>query len=217
MPQLPRVEKAWLEAAKNGDVDQMKTLRKWYPQWLNLSRTVDEDTATNDSDGFLPSRSPGFCSWDGFHLRTVGASALHTATWHGDNKIVQYLLEEGQDPKTEDESGMTAIVLAIMHHNLQATRCVYRERVAIQRNLVMDCREEDDLRTRHTVSLIQLFLRFNANVDKQCQRGKTALHHATTDDAYEVARLLLSSGASVDAQDGIRLVVQQNIRPNTCL
>ncbi|KAI9994546.1 hypothetical protein PInf_011269 [Phytophthora infestans] len=66
----------------------------------------------------------------------------------------------------------------------------------------MDCREEDDLRTRHTVSLIQLFLRFNANVDKQCQRGKTALHHATTDDAYEVARLLLSSGASVDAQDG---------------
>ncbi|EEY63150.1 uncharacterized protein PITG_15361 [Phytophthora infestans T30-4] len=154
MPQLPRVEKAWLEAAKNGDVDQMKTLRKWYPQWLNLSRTVDEDTATNDSDGFLPSRSPGFCSWDGFHLRTVGASALHTATWHSDNKIVQYLLEEGQDPDTEDESGMTAIVLAIMHHNLQATRCVYRERVAIQRNLAMDC-----------------------------QRGKTALHHATTDDA----------------------------------
>ncbi|EEY70181.1 uncharacterized protein PITG_18936 [Phytophthora infestans T30-4] len=134
MPQLPRVEKAWLEAAKNGDVDQMKTLRKWYPQWLNLN------TATNDSDGFLPSRSPGFCSWDGFHLRTVGASALHTATWHSDNKIVQYLLEEGQDPDTEDESGMTAIVLAIMHHNLQATRCVYRERVAIQRNLAMDVR-----------------------------------------------------------------------------
>lgn len=95
---------------------------------------VSEDTP-GDSDW---SRSSGFCSWDGFHLRTIGASALHTATWHGDNKIVEYLLEEGQDPDTEDDTGMSAIMLAIMHHNLQATRCVFRDRVAIQRNLVTD-------------------------------------------------------------------------------
>ncbi|ETM44212.1 hypothetical protein L914_10532 [Phytophthora nicotianae] len=202
MAQLPHVEKAWLEAASNGDVDQMKMLRKQYPQWLNLNRNVDEDTVTNGSDGPRPSRSSGFCSWDGFHLNTIGASALHTATWHGEDKIVEFLLGEGQDPDTEDESGMSAIILAIMHHNLQATRCIFRDRVAIQRNLVMDCREEDETRTRRTVSLIQLFLRFNANVDKKCHRGKTALHHATTDDTYEVASLLLSSGASVDARDG---------------
>ncbi|KAG3069489.1 hypothetical protein PI124_g21500 [Phytophthora idaei] len=201
MDQLPRVEKAWLEAARNGDVDQMKMLRKLHPQWLNLNRNVDEDTVTNGSDASQSSLPAGFCTWDGFHLSTIGASALHTATWHRDDKIVRYLLEEGQDPDTPDKSGMTAIMLTIMHHNLQATRCIFRDRIAIQRNLVVDCREEDEKRTRCTVSLIQLFIDFNANVDKKCQRGKTALHHATTDDTYEVARLLLSSGASVDAQD----------------
>ncbi|KAG6946855.1 hypothetical protein JG687_00016491 [Phytophthora cactorum] len=205
MDQLPRVEKAWLEAARNGDVDQMKKLRKLHPQWLNLNRNVDEDTVTNGSDASQSSLPAGFCTWDGFHLSTIGASALHTATWHRDDKIVRYLLEEGQDPDTPDKSGMTAIMLTIMHHNLQVTRCIFRDRIAIQRNLVMDCREEDEKRTRCTVSLIQLFLDFNANVDKKCQRGKTALHHATTDDTYEVARLLLSSGASVDAQDEIIL------------
>ncbi|GMF46250.1 unnamed protein product [Phytophthora lilii] len=105
------------------------------------SQKVDDtldDALTNDSDGSRSSRTSGFCSWDGFHLSTIGASALHTATWHGDDAVVAYLLEEGQDPDTEDETGMTPIMLTILHHNLQATRCVFRDHVAIQRNLVTD-------------------------------------------------------------------------------
>jgi len=35
------------------------------------------------------------------------------------------------------------------------------------------------------------------------QDGKTALQCATSDDAYEVAKLLLDSGASMDAQDKV--------------
>ncbi|KAL4159338.1 hypothetical protein PRNP1_005098 [Phytophthora ramorum] len=198
-PRLAHVEQAWLAAARNGDVDRMKMLRNQHPKWLDLQRNVD--TLAVDSDGSRSSRTTGFCSWDGFHLGTIGASALHTATWHGDTNIGQYLLQEGQDPNTEDDTGMTPIMLAIMHHNLQATRCVFRDRLAIQRNLVTDCRHEDDERTRKTMERIQLFFRFNADVDKQCRRGKTALHQATTDDTYEVAKLLISKGANIDIQD----------------
>jgi hypothetical protein len=104
---------------------------------------VVDGVSDGDSDGSRSSRTAGFCSWGGFHLSTIGASALHTATWHGYNKIVTYLLEEGQDPDTQDETGMTAIMLVIMHHNLQATRCIFRGREAIQRNLVVDVRRVD--------------------------------------------------------------------------
>ncbi|KAG7379453.1 hypothetical protein PHYPSEUDO_008558 [Phytophthora pseudosyringae] len=259
-----QVERAWLEAARNGDVDQMKVLRKQHPTWLNLNRVrkssihslahllrgldlpfavrqkvddgVPQDTP-GDSDRSRVSRTPGFCSWDGFHLSTIGASALHTATWHGNDRIVAYLLEEGQHPDTQDGTGMTAVMLTLMHHNLQATRCILHDREAIQRNLVTDvrsatrrlrplilcascnaivtnelchllnvvphlqCRKEDDERLHRTLRRIQLFLRHNGDVDTPCHHGKTALHHATTDETYEVARLLISNGATIDVQD----------------
>ncbi|POM62342.1 hypothetical protein PHPALM_28516 [Phytophthora palmivora] len=190
---MNNVEQAWLEAAGKGDINQMKILRQQHPKWLDLNRKVDDTEDTNRTDSF--------CSWDGFHLSTIGASALHTATWHGDDRIVEYLLEEGQDSNTEDDTGTTPIMLTLTHHILQATRCIFRDRVAIQRNLVTDCRQEDDERTKRTVGQIELFLRFHADVNKRCHRGKTALHHATTDETYEVAKLLISNGASIDAQD----------------
>ncbi|CEG39710.1 Ankyrin [Plasmopara halstedii] len=191
-----QVENAWLEAARNGDLDQMKSLRRQYPQQLDLNRNIQHLNSANNSQP-----STGFCGWHGFHLSTIGASALYTATWFGDDKIIEYLLEEGQDPDTEDESGMSAITVAIMHHNLQATRCIFRNRVAIQQNLITDCRQEDEDRTRRTVARLELYLRFNANINKRCQRGKSALHYATTDDTFEVAKLLVCNGAIVDLQD----------------
>ncbi|EGZ23192.1 hypothetical protein PHYSODRAFT_487043 [Phytophthora sojae] len=133
-----QVEREWLHAASNGDVDRMKVLREKCPKWLDLDR-IDVNSADppDEAEVLWTSR---FCSWDGFHLSTIGASALHTATWHGDKKIMEYLLEEGQDPDSGGDTGITAVMLAVMRHNLQATRCIFRGRVAIQRNLVLDVR-----------------------------------------------------------------------------
>ncbi|EGZ23191.1 hypothetical protein PHYSODRAFT_433854, partial [Phytophthora sojae] len=51
---------------------------------------------------------------------------------------------------------------------------------------------------------IQLLLRFGADPNKRCHGGKTALHHATMDEVYEVAKLLTENGAQLDAKDEVR-------------
>jgi ankyrin repeat protein len=81
-----------------------------------------------------------FCTWSSFHLGTIEASTLHTATWHGKDNVVEYLLDEGMDPDTVDDAGVTPIMLALTRLNLQAMRCVFRNREAVRRNLVEDVR-----------------------------------------------------------------------------
>ncbi|KAE8996685.1 hypothetical protein PR002_g19258 [Phytophthora rubi] len=160
-------------------------------------------------DGYMKSVGPSdsaqrparLCSWDGFHLRTIGASGLHTAAWRGELAVVEFLLECGQDPDSGDNSGLTPAMAVILRLNLLVTRCVFRDGQAVRRNLVVDCRDELSEQLQLAVAVLTLLLRFGADVNVRSQDGKTALHCATSDDAYEVAKLLLDSGASVNAQD----------------
>jgi len=85
-------------------------------------------------------RQARFCSWGDFHLRSLGASALHTASWGGSLEILQFLLESGQDPDAADDSGMTAMMVAILRLNLMTMRCVFRDGEAVRRNTVVDVR-----------------------------------------------------------------------------
>ncbi|POM72323.1 Hypothetical protein PHPALM_10976 [Phytophthora palmivora] len=80
-------------------------------------------------------------------------------------------------------------------------RCILRDGEAVRRNLVVDCREEQDKRVELVLAVIKLLVRFNGDVDARSKDGKTALHNSTGDDAYEVAKVLLDSGASIDAMD----------------
>lgn len=109
---------------------------------LSVRLSAGQKVKVDDRSAARQSQTPAFCRWDGFHLDAIGASALHTATWQGKDKIVEYLLEEGLSPDTDDGTGTTPIMLSITHHNLQVTRCLFRDRVAIQRNLIMDVRAE---------------------------------------------------------------------------
>ncbi|KAI9994557.1 hypothetical protein PInf_011280 [Phytophthora infestans] len=114
---------------------------------------------------------------------------------------MEFLLESGQHPDTGDEGGMTAMMVPILRLSLMTTRCVFRDRQVVQRNLVVDCHEEEDGQLKKVVAVLELLLRFGANVDAQSKDGKTALHCSTTDESYPVAKLLLDADANVDARD----------------
>ncbi|KAK1938748.1 Ankyrin-3 [Phytophthora citrophthora] len=191
LPIMVEIHVAWLRAGASGDVASMRQLKKQFPEWLNLDRPVDA-TST---------RRPRSCSWTEFHLQTIGASAIHTAACDGDTGILQFLLEAGQNPNTPGSDGVTPIMVAIMRFTLTTMRCMIRDGEVIKRNILFDCRkEEDELRNR-VIAVIDTLLSFGADVNACTEEGKTALHLSTSDDAYEVAKHLLDVGANVDAQN----------------
>ncbi|OWZ19001.1 hypothetical protein PHMEG_0006807 [Phytophthora megakarya] len=172
----------------------MRQLYTQFPEWLDLNREVESTTPDSPSQ-----RQARFCSWGDFHLHTIGASALHTAAWGGDVAIAEFLLEAGQDPNVSDDSGTTAMMVAILHLNLVTMRCVLRDGEAVRRNLVVDCREEQDERVQLVLAVVKLLVQFNGDLDARTIDGKTALHNSTGDDAYEVAKFLVDAGADIDA------------------
>ncbi|KAL3656676.1 hypothetical protein V7S43_018455 [Phytophthora oleae] len=173
------VHAAWLAAGAQADVETMRKLWSQFPQWLALNRHVKPPASDSTAQ-----RQAKFCSWGTFHLRTIGASALHTAAWEGSLNIMRFLLESGQNPDVGDDSGLTPIMVAILRLNLMTMRCAFRDGVAVRRNTVVDCREEQEKQ-------VQILLK----------DGKTALHCSTGDDAYEVTKFLLDASAVRDAQD----------------
>ncbi|RLN97734.1 hypothetical protein BBJ28_00025615, partial [Nothophytophthora sp. Chile5] len=113
--------------------------------------------------------------WEHFHLDTLGASALHTAAWDGSVSVVEFLLLAGQSPDSAGNGGLTPIMLAIMRHNVVTMRCVFRDGLAVRRNLVVDCREVEDVRLNSVLAIIQLLLRFGADADARNQSGLLCL------------------------------------------
>ncbi|KAG7376048.1 hypothetical protein PHYPSEUDO_014558 [Phytophthora pseudosyringae] len=190
------VHAAWLAAGAKGDAASMRQLWSRFPEWLDFNRHVGRPALDS-----LSQRQARFCTWDAFHLRTLGASALHTTAWDGNLAILRFLLEAGLNPDAGGESGMTAAMAAILHLNLMTMRCVFRDSEAVRRNTVVDCRQEQDERVQLVLKVIQLLLEFGAQVDVRSKDGKTALHCSTSDDACAVAKCLLDAGANMDAQD----------------
>ncbi|KAG6613418.1 uncharacterized protein IUM83_04519 [Phytophthora cinnamomi] len=196
---MEQVHAAWLAAGARGDVSTMRRLREQHPQWLDLQRLVGTaaDVATTDS----APHTQRFCGWKGFHLSTIGASTLLTATWEGDLGIVELLLEAGQDPDTRDNGGLTPTMMALLRYNVVVMRCVFRNGQAVRRNIVVDCRTVDSELLQYILNVTKLVLRFGADVNARNQDGYSALHYAANGDAFDVARFLLDSDADANAQD----------------
>ncbi|KAG7375224.1 hypothetical protein PHYPSEUDO_002422 [Phytophthora pseudosyringae] len=188
------VHAAWLRAGASGDAAAMRQLYTQFPEWLDLQRSVGPATANSTSRA----RS---CSWTDFHLRTIGASSIHTAAWNGELAILRFLLEAGQSPDTLGNEGVTPTMVAILRLTLMTMRCMIRGGEAIKRNILVDCRKEEGEQRVQVIAVIDLLFSFGADVNAHTQEGKTALHLSTSDDAYEVAKHLLDADANIDTQD----------------
>ncbi|KAH7485626.1 hypothetical protein PRIC1_004924 [Phytophthora ramorum] len=188
---MDQVHAAWLAAGACGDIETMRHLRAQHPRWLDLKRLVADTTVS----------ARRFCSWENFHLTTLGASALHTAAWEGSLGIVELVLEAGQDPDTRDDGGLTPMMVAMLRHNVIVTRCVFQNGQAVRRNAVVDCRDEENELLDQVLAIFRLLLRHGADVNMRNQEGSAALHFAANGDALDVAKLLLDVGADIDVQD----------------
>ncbi|KAG1705622.1 hypothetical protein DVH05_003325 [Phytophthora capsici] len=63
------------------------------------------------------------------------------------------------------------------------------------------CREEEIHLLKRVLAVVELLVRFGADVNKRNHEGYSALHYAGNGDILDVAKYLVDSGAAMDAQD----------------
>ncbi|RLN91686.1 hypothetical protein BBJ28_00026609, partial [Nothophytophthora sp. Chile5] len=170
-------------------------------------------------------RQARFCSWEHFHLPTLGASALHTAVWDGSVSVVEFLLRAGQSPDSADDGGLTPIMLAVMRHNVVTMRCVFRDGLAVRRNLVVD---------EGGLLVTNLLLSCGAQIDLEDAQGVTPLRLAIQNQNLNVLQIVLNhhqlvatpqrhdfAGAALllavdyEAEEVLRFVVENEYAPVT--
>jgi ankyrin repeat protein len=132
---MTNLGKAFIKAAKDGDMDTLKALLEDDPSLLD----------TKDKDG---------------------STALHCATWKGQQEVVLFLLEAGADVNSHNENdhwGTTPL-----HAAAHANR----------------------------TPIVQILIEAGAEINATDMNGKTPLFHTTFHKASAAAKLLTKYGAT---------------------
>lgn len=119
----------------------------------------------------------------------------------GRAKAVEYLLERRASFRSTDESGMAALHWAAYNGHQETVRLLSERRGSLE--MVTD---NDVGRTalhlaamRCQFAVVELLQRKGAPLDKRCKKGFTALHYACMAECFGTTRLLLLTGANVEA------------------
>ncbi|KAF4323978.1 hypothetical protein JM18_001577 [Phytophthora kernoviae] len=143
------------------------------------------------------------------HQTFEKSTALHLATWKGHLETVAFLLNQGADIETQDQTGMTALQIDVMRICLQKmrptaflrSRCIdIQSPVALAISKRRQTRDRSSYRDIDT-SVLDLLLDHNANVNRSNEAGDTALLNAVEYGLISHVEKLLAHGADAHAQD----------------
>ena len=148
-----------------------------------------------------------------------GETPLHIASYHGQLKICQLLLDLGANPHTEDIRGRNSLhkLLKGSHKERRFSGVELQNDLSIAQLLLkhgvgVNSLDKDHETPFHMISyglpIPQLLLDYGAQVSAENALGQTPLHllswkltNITGGDTADVAWLLLEHGADVNAQD----------------
>jgi ankyrin repeat protein len=135
-----------------------------------------------------------------------GWSALMEALLHSRFETARLLLERGADVNFESQGGHTALTILTLNYSLRVRR--YGAPVDDEPNNLLPLLKKTGLRIGlpeavllGDVERVTALLAAGAEVDATDKRGTTALMLATICGQHDIMRLLVSHGASVNAQD----------------
>jgi hypothetical protein len=130
---------------------------------------------------------------------------IHIASIDGSVDVIRWLLNHGADANTRDRFGTTPLHWAAHHNQME---CV---QVLLGHNANTNLQRTDgktplsmaiQLRGEHALDTVRRLLEHGADPNIVCSNShSTLLHEASSCGFLEVARLLLSYGAKVDAKD----------------
>lgn len=133
-------------------------------------------------------------------------TALHHACAglpHSNDKVINYLLDNGADMGAVDNNGRPVLDWAVKKGNNTATELLIKRSVDINRH-----NKTNGVTALHTAStlrdgtIVKMLLENGADVNSKDYCGMTALHVAASRGHEAAVRLLLENGADINAQDG---------------
>ncbi|CAG9764408.1 unnamed protein product [Ceutorhynchus assimilis] len=161
-------------------------------------RSINGETKIHDAD---PSRAREINTRD-----FSGDTQLHVAAWSGKRELVKHLLARGAKMDIKDYYyGQTALHFAAERGHFEIAKILLKHGAnvnATDKNiktpLHASCKHPN---ANIAWMILELLLKFNAEIDKKCADGETSLHVASRHGHIEVINSLLQNGANIDAQD----------------
>lgn len=136
-----------------------------------------------------------------------GETPLLLASFYGYSDIVLLLLNYGANILSKDDiDGAMAIHIAVARGNTETVSAILESYSARNKNIanVSDNTGTTPLMwaaMNNQISVMNLLLKFDADIDAQDDDGWTALHFAAASESYKAAELLINNKANVDIKN----------------
>jgi ankyrin repeat protein len=136
-------------------------------------------------------------------------TALHSAAYYGDLRMVQVLLELNADVNAREDTGYTPLhYLSVDFYSGPKHSQLHNvSRVLLEHGADVNARNNDLSTALHMaaregwIEVVRVLLEHGADVNARKGDHSTALHSAARGGSFEVVRVLLEHGASVGAED----------------
>jgi len=120
---------------------------------------------------------------------------LHVAAWHGQDRIVQWLLDHKADPVRRDALGQTAMDLALSAGHTQVALLLAAKMTGPEALSLHRAAAAGD------TTLLKWLATKGQDVNAKDDVGRTALHVAASHGQVQIVEALLAAKADVNAKD----------------
>uniref|UniRef100_A0A6P6XRZ9 Poly [ADP-ribose] polymerase n=1 Tax=Dermatophagoides pteronyssinus TaxID=6956 RepID=A0A6P6XRZ9_DERPT len=176
-----------LEAARQGELDLVRTILSKYPHLVNC-RDIDGRQST----------------------------PLHFAAGYNRIDVVEYLLEHGANVRAKDKGGLVPLHNACSYGHFEVAELLLKKGANVNATDLWKYTALHEAASKGKIDIVKLLLRHGADVTKKNRDGDTPLDLVKPDDV-EISDLLLGNVAILDAAKKgelgrlMRLVSAENV------
>jgi len=202
--QNPALSEAWVEAIQRRDVDHLKVLLREGSVDVNLANHQGKTALMiGAQSGDYPLCAALIMAGAGINVKNAnGGTPLMHAAVGGNIQVVTAMLDAGARPNVRAVNGWTALALASA-----------KGHVAVMEQLLLVGADPNmgdvfgwtplmhGVEQERADAVVLLLSQANIQVNQRNTDGVTALHRALAQGFWEISRLLVGAGASMDLED----------------